>query len=166
MYLCLCFNSRGWIGKTAEQIRLNSENLIKKLIQALLLSLIVLCFCWAFPVLAADSPDASASQTSGSEPPTTTPSSFSASDISAEKVSQFVRAYLQVLRLIDRREPELQAAETESESLRIQQEIEAEAYEAIAAAGLTEPEYLQLLGLANTDAEFGERIAAQLQEMD
>ena len=73
-------------------------------------------------------------------------------------------ACLQVVALIERREGELQGAETESESLRIQQDIEAEAIAIIEATGLTRPEYLQLLGLANVDPEFGERIAALLQE--
>lgn len=87
-----------------------------------------------------------------------------ANDIPSEKVNQFVEAFLQVLNLIERREGELQGAETESESLRIQREIETEALTIIATAGLTKTEYLQLLGLANTDSEFGERVAAQLQE--
>lgn len=85
-------------------------------------------------------------------------------NIPSEKVSQFVHACLQVVELIEQREGELQGAETESESLRVQQEIEAEALAIIEQAGLTRQEYLQLLGLANTDPEFGERIAVQLQE--
>jgi hypothetical protein len=87
-----------------------------------------------------------------------------ASNIPSEKVSQFVSACLKVVALIDRREGELQAAETESESLRIQQDIEAEAVAIIEAAGLNRQEYLQLLGLANVDPEFGERVATLLQE--
>jgi Domain of unknown function (DUF4168) len=86
------------------------------------------------------------------------------SNIPSEKVSQFVNACLQVVKLIDRREGELQSAETETESRRIEQEIEAEALGLIEKAGLTRQEYLQLLGLANTDPEFGERVAVQLQE--
>lgn len=86
------------------------------------------------------------------------------SNIPSEKLSEFVHACLQVVALIERREGELQGAETESESLRIEQEIEAEALAIIEKAGLTRQEYLQLLGLANTDPEFGERIAVQLQE--
>uniref|UniRef100_A0A832H4W4 DUF4168 domain-containing protein n=1 Tax=Oscillatoriales cyanobacterium SpSt-402 TaxID=2282168 RepID=A0A832H4W4_9CYAN len=84
--------------------------------------------------------------------------------IPSEKVSQFVHACLQVVTLIERREGDLQAAETEVESTRIEQEIEAEALAIIEKAGLTRQEYLQLLGLANTDPEFGERVAVQLQE--
>lgn len=87
-----------------------------------------------------------------------------ASDISLEKVTQFVRAYLNVLELIEGREGELQGAETDLESVRIEQEIETEAFALIEAEGLTMQEYLQLLRLANTDPDFGERIAAQLQE--
>ncbi len=94
------------------------------------------------------------------------PANRSASDISSEKVSQFVNAYLQVLRLIEQREGILQGAETQSEAQQLEQEVETEALGIIEAAGLTWQEYLQLLGLANIDAEFGERIAAQLQESD
>ena len=47
----------------------------------------------------------------------------------------------------------------------MQQEVEWEALALIEAAGLTQREYLQLLGLANTDWEFRERMVAQLQEM-
>jgi Domain of unknown function (DUF4168) len=91
-------------------------------------------------------------------------SSVDANDISLEKVAQFVRAYLNVLTLIEGREGELQGAETDLESVRIEQEIESEAFSLIEAEGLTMQEYLQLLRLANTDPDFGERIAAQLQE--
>lgn len=87
-----------------------------------------------------------------------------ATTIPTEKVNKFVQAYLQVWQLISRREGELQAAETELESLRIAQEIETEAFAIIETAGLTNQEYLQLLGLANIDPEFGERVATQLQE--
>lgn len=91
-------------------------------------------------------------------------SGLNASDISSEKISQFVQAYLKVVALIDRRESDLQGAETESESLQMQQEIQAEALQLIETEGLTVQEYLQLLGLANIDPEFGERVAAHLQE--
>jgi hypothetical protein len=94
------------------------------------------------------------------------PSSVSANAISSEKISQFVQAYLQVVALIDQREGELQGAETESDSLRIKQEIETTAINLIETAGLTFQEYLQLLTLANVDPEFSDRIVAQLQTMD
>ena len=87
-----------------------------------------------------------------------------ATTIPAEKVNKFVQAYLQVWQLISRREGGLQAAETEFESLRIAQEIETEALAIIEQAGLTNQEYLQLLGLTNIDPEFGERVATGLQE--
>lgn len=98
------------------------------------------------------------------EQPTLTRLTLDPGNIPSEKVSQFVYACLQVVKLIENREGELQAAETESESLRIEQEIEAAALAIIEKAGLTRQEYLQLLGLANTDPEFGERVAIQLQE--
>ena len=86
-------------------------------------------------------------------------------NIPSEKVNQFVRACLQVVKLIERREGDLQSIEVSAESRRLEQEIEAEALAIIETAGLTRQEYLQLLGLANTDSEFGERVANQLQEV-
>ncbi len=75
-----------------------------------------------------------------------------------------MQSCLQVVALIERREGELQAAETDSESARIQQDIEADAIALIEKNGLTRQEYLQLLSLANVDPEFGERVATLLQE--
>jgi hypothetical protein len=91
-------------------------------------------------------------------------SGLDASAISTEKINQFIRAYLQVVELIEQRESDLQSAETEPESLQIQQAIRAEAVERIQEEGITLQEYLQLLSLANIDPEFGERVTAQLQE--
>jgi Domain of unknown function (DUF4168) len=91
-------------------------------------------------------------------------SGLDANAISSEKINQFVRAYLEVVALIERRESDLQSTETESESLQMQREIQTEALGLIESEGLTLQEYLQLLGLANIDPEFGERVAAQLQE--
>lgn len=102
--------------------------------------------------------------TAADSPETSRPSNPDANIIPSEKVSQFVHACVQVVKLIERREGELQGAETESESLRIEQEIEAEAMAIIEKAGLTRQEYLQLLTLANIDPEFGDRVATQLQE--
>lgn len=91
---------------------------------------------------------------------------LSANDISVEKVTQFVRAYVQVLHLIEQREGALQGAETQLEARQVEREIEAKALALIEEAGLTWQEYLQLLSLANIDPEFGEEVAAQLQESD
>ncbi len=85
-------------------------------------------------------------------------------DISAEKVNQFIQAYLQVVALIDQRQADLQGADSELESLRVQQEIEAQAQALIRQAGLMPSEYLQLLNLTHLDSEFGERVVLQIQE--
>ncbi|MCU0549812.1 MAG: DUF4168 domain-containing protein [Leptolyngbya sp. Prado105] len=95
--------------------------------------------------------------------PATSPG-IDADTIPSEKLNQFVQACLQVVAMIERREGELQAAETDSESLRIQQDIEGEAIALIEKTGLTRQEYLQLLSLANVDPDFGERVATLLQE--
>lgn len=137
------------------------EQILKSL-KKLLLSLLIPFFClWLSPASWADStelPTAIIEQAA--------PSGVSANAISSEKISQFVQAYLQVIELIDRREGELQGAETESDSLRIKQEIETGAMSLIETEGLTFQEYLQLLTLANVDPEFSDRIVAQLQTME
>ncbi|HEY9838421.1 MAG TPA: DUF4168 domain-containing protein, partial [Vampirovibrionales bacterium] len=84
--------------------------------------------------------------------------------IPSAKVSQFVGAYLEVLRHIEGRQQELLSAPTSLESQRIEREIESASIAAIEEAGLTKQEYLQMLSLANIDPEFGERIAAAIQE--
>lgn len=99
------------------------------------------------------------------EQPLVTRPNLDPGNIPSEKVNQFVRACLQVVKLIERRESDLQSLEGSAESRRLEQEIEAEALAIIETAGLTRQEYLQLLGLANTDPEFGERVANQLQEL-
>lgn len=114
-------------------------------------------------VLAAEAPVAQEPAAATKAPAPSRPA-VDPSSIPSEKVNEFVHACLQVVALIERREGELQGAETETESLRVEQEIESEALAIIEKAGLTRQEYLQLLGLANTDPEFGERIAVQLQE--
>jgi hypothetical protein len=91
---------------------------------------------------------------------------LNATDIPSEKVDQFVSAYLSVAELIDDRGEDLQRAETETESRRLQQAIENEAFGLIQESGLTQQDYFQLLGLANTDPEFRDRVLAQLEERD
>ncbi|MFM7425333.1 MAG: DUF4168 domain-containing protein [Elainella sp.] len=115
---------------------------------------------FATPAIAAEPPSVPANQLELTPEPTR----LDADDISAEKIHQFVQAYLQVLALIEGRETELQGAEMEFESQQIQREIEAQAVALIQATGLTLQEYLQLLSFTNIDPEFGERVAAQLQE--
>jgi hypothetical protein len=87
-----------------------------------------------------------------------------ASTVPSETVSRFVNAYLSVIRLIESREQSLQSAETETESRQMQQEIQAEAVSLIQAHDLTLQAYWELLGLANSDPEFRERVLAQIEE--
>ncbi|MBC7823941.1 MAG: DUF4168 domain-containing protein [Candidatus Parcubacteria bacterium] len=108
-----------------------------------------------------DRPDADISSIA---PPSNSALRPDTNNIPSEKVTQFVNVYLQVVALIERREGELQATETESESLRIQRDIETAAIALIETAGLTRQEYLQLLSLANVDPEFGEQVATLIQE--
>lgn len=99
-----------------------------------------------------------------SPPPAAATTELNATDIPSEKVDQFASAYLSVVALIDERAEELQRAQTETESLQLQRAIETEAFDLIQAAGLSQQDYFQLLGLANTDPEFRDRVLAQLEE--
>jgi hypothetical protein len=85
-------------------------------------------------------------------------------EISVEKISQFIQAYLDVLQLLEARQGELRHVSTD-ETPQIQAEIEHDALQRIEAVGLTRQEYLQLLNLANSDSDFSDRIAMQLQEL-
>jgi hypothetical protein len=87
-----------------------------------------------------------------------------ASAVPSETVSRFVSAYLAVVKLIESREQSLQSAETETESRQMQEEIQAEAVHLIQAHDLTLQAYWELLGLANSDPEFRERVLAQMEE--
>ncbi len=89
-----------------------------------------------------------------------------ATDIPSEQVDQFVSAYLKVVTLIDEQSEHLQRAETEAESRRLQRAIEADAFQLIQDAGLTRQDYFQLLGLANTDPTFRDRVLARLEEQN
>lgn len=128
-------------------------------IVAVLLSLVL----WLFPATAHAAEDLSAANLLLDQPVKPIVG-LDPSNIPSEKVNQFVNACLKVVALIDQREGELRSAETDSESQRIEQEIEAAAMGIIEQEGLTRQEYIQLLSLANTDPEFGERIAILLQE--
>lgn len=97
-------------------------------------------------------------------PSTPTKAQPDASAVPSETVSRFVSAYLEVVKLIESREPNLQSAETETESIQMQQEIQAEAVTLIQSHDLTLPAYWELLGLANSDPEFRERVLAQMEE--
>jgi hypothetical protein len=113
--------------------------------------------------IASDAPDPLTVPDPGSEASPNRPT-LDTNTIPSAKVSQFVAAYLQVLRQIEGRQQELLSAPTSLESQRIEREIESASIAAIAQAGLTKQEYLQMLSLANIDPEFGERIAAAIQE--
>ena len=90
----------------------------------------------------------------------------SADDVSSEKLSAFVTAYVAVMDVVERQEIPWQNAESESEALRLQQELEEDAVAKIEASGLSPAEYLQLLNLIQVDTELGETIAALLQDYD
>lgn len=85
-------------------------------------------------------------------------------DIAAGKVDQFAQAYLQVLKLLSDREPELPAAETSAEALKVQQSIEAEAIELIKGFGLAISEYMEMLSLASQDEAFRAKVLGRMDK--
>lgn len=85
-------------------------------------------------------------------------------DIAADKVDQFAQAYLQVLKLLSEREPELPVAETSAEALKVQQSIEAEAVELIEGSGLAMSEYMKILSLASQDEAFRAKVFGKMDE--
>lgn len=123
-------------------------------------------FCFAsfvgFPLssLADDLPGSAAVEAAQSIGSTPTDSA----DIPADQVDRFASAYLKVLKLLSDREPELPAAETSAEALKVQQSIEAEAITLIKDSGLTMPEYMQILGLASQDETFRDKVLGQMDE--
>ena len=137
---------------------------LKTILYVMLLTIASFTFLGS-SVLAADLPKLPKLPKQVLELPLITRPNLDPGNIPSEKVNQFVRACLQVVKLIEQREGDLQSMEGGAESRRLEQEIEAEALAIIETSGLTRQEYLQLLGLANTDPEFGERVANQLQEL-
>ncbi|MDI9636237.1 DUF4168 domain-containing protein [Geitlerinema splendidum] len=121
--------------------------------------------CMNLPVFAQDLPQATRGKEQTAQSSQTLRLNLDASTIPAQKVSQFAKAYLQVLALIEGQQAQLHAAETEVEFHRKEREIQDQAFAIIEQVGLTKSEYLQLLNLANIDPEFGERVAVQLQEI-
>lgn len=137
----------------------------KKLPQFIaILGIVTALWVWGIgSAIASDAPDPLTIPYPASEAAPNRPT-LDTNTIPSAKVSQFVGAYLQVLRQIEGRQQELLSAETSLESQRIEREIESASIAAIEQAGLTKQEYLQMLSLANIDPEFGERIAAGIQE--
>ena len=99
-----------------------------------------------------------------SQAPQTAPVLSGSPDITADQVDRFAQAYLQILQLLDEREPELPAAQTNAEALKVEQSIEADAIAAIENVGLTLPEYMQILELASRDAAFRDKVLGSLDE--
>jgi hypothetical protein len=120
---------------------------------------------WAAPSINADAPTATELSPANSEAETAPANPKpDADDIPSDMVSRFVAAYLAVVELIESQEASLQRAETDTESRQLQQEIQAQAIGLIQDQGLSLQSYWELLGLANSDPEFRERVLAQVEE--
>lgn len=80
------------------------------------------------------------------------------SDVAPDKLNQFAQAYLQILQLLSDRQAELPEDETTPAATDIQKSIEADTIRIIEGSGLTLPEYMQILEMANQDERFQRKI--------
>jgi Domain of unknown function (DUF4168) len=140
---------------------MNLSNLCRNLVFACVATFFCLSLWLSYPTMGWADP---APSTGPSTTSTLTEGSAETTDIASNKISQFSRAYVAVVDLITAHENDLQKAETATESSQIEKLIQSEALEAIQSNGLTLPEYLQLVGLANRDSEFREQILAAMEE--
>jgi hypothetical protein len=145
-----------------DRVKITGQHLILGLAVGILLSQSVILGPTA--VMAASQAFSDVPDLDRSEPQRS--SILSADDVSSEKLSAFVTAYMAVMDVVERQEISWQNAESESEALRLQQEVEEEAIAKIEASGLSQAEYLQLLNLIQVDTELGETIASLLQDYD
>jgi hypothetical protein len=130
----------------------------------LILGFILGLMGWWGPSVEAEPGTPVSSERTLTEPSPALASPADANDIPSETVSRFVTAYLAVVQLIESEEASLQRAETDTESQQMQQEIQAKAIALIRDNDLTLAAYWELLGLANSDPEFRERVLAQVEE--
>lgn len=95
-------------------------------------------------------------------PPATT---LSADDVSDEQVEQLASALLQIEPMLREATDDLASAETDEQRQEIATSFEQEATETVEGTGLSVDVYRQLIELANSNPEFGQRVAAQLDEL-
>ncbi|MEP0926623.1 MULTISPECIES: DUF4168 domain-containing protein [Cyanophyceae] len=153
---CVCWLKQWGKIRSNSSLGRQSQRLMYSVVY---LGAVIMLLGMATPVLAVSSlPMADESA------PAVSPSQPDANDIPSETVSRFVNAYMAVVKLIESRELGLQRAETDTESRQMQQEIQSAALDLIQANGLTLSAYWELLGLANSDPEFRDRVLAQIDE--
>lgn len=146
-----------WGTRRNSSLGRQSQRLVHRVVY---LGVVILLLGMATPAFAASSPAVDLPA------PAVSPTQPDANDIPSETVSRFVNAYMAVVKLIESRELGLQRAETDTESRQMQQEIQAAALDLIQANGLTLSAYWELLGLANSDPEFRDRVLAQIDEVN
>ncbi|MEO1621245.1 MAG: DUF4168 domain-containing protein [Cyanobacteria bacterium J06632_3] len=143
-------------------------SLIRTIIKSVTTYLLVAVFCTvaliSFPNNSWAGSQPEMSESSSLVDAEATQSISEGTDIAAEKIDQFAQAYLQVLQLLSDREPELPAAESSAEALKIQQSIESEAISLIQSTGLTVPEYMQILSLVSQDEALQDKVLGRMDD--
>ncbi len=92
--------------------------------------------------------------------PTLTPD-----QVSDEQVDQLVAALVKIEPLLRQASEDLRNAPNESAQAAIEQEFEAEATTIVTENGLTVDQYRQLITLANSNPNFGQRVYQELQQL-
>jgi hypothetical protein len=114
--------------------------------------------------LSSAAPSAASSAASSLDDADTLSDQLTAERIAAEKVDRFAQAYVQVLKVLSDREPELPAAETSAEAVKVQRSIEADAVAHIKESGLTLREYMEMLSLASRDTDFRDKVLGRIDD--
>ncbi len=93
------------------------------------------------------------------------PTGLTAEEVSDEQVQQLATALLQIEPMLRSASESLSEAESDEQRQQIAANFEQQATQTVVTVGLTVEQYRQLIELANSDPEFGQRVAAQLDEM-
>lgn len=97
--------------------------------------------------------------------PVAPPATLNAEEVSDEQVEQLASALLQIEPMLRQATDNLAAAETDEQRQEIATSFEQEATETVVETGLSVDLYRQLIELANSNPQFGQRVAAQLDEL-
>lgn len=88
-----------------------------------------------------------------------------AENVTDEQVEQVAAALLEIEPLLRQATEQLAEAESNEQRQTIASTFEQQATQLVTAAGLTVDEYRQLIELANTNSQVGQRIAAQIDAL-
>ncbi|NJL97756.1 MAG: DUF4168 domain-containing protein [Synechococcaceae cyanobacterium SM2_3_2] len=143
--------------------------MLKAILQAGLVALLLGSPAWAQVEPTPEDPSGAALEPSSEDPAgaevTPMTPALSAEDVSDEQVEQLASALLQIEPMLRQASDNLAAAETDEQRQEIAASFEQEAAETVEGTGLSVDLYRQLIELANSNPQFNERVAAQLDQL-